>query len=179
MTIEDIKQELQYFKDDIYSQAAEKGTTPKVYIHWTGGRYKQDFGDYHSCVHGDGTIVKTLDFDVRPSATWRRNSGSIAIALDCCYNATPDNLGDYPPTDAQIEAVSMLVAAVCKTLDMEINDENVMTHAEVADIDGYGIHSGDPDLRWDLLFLQDGDAWWSGGDIIRGKAIYYLENGEV
>lgn len=177
MTIEDIKQELQYFKDDIYSQAAEKGTTPKVYIHWTGGRYKQDFGDYHSCVHGDGTIVKTLDFDVRPSATWRRNSGSIALALDCCYNATPDDLGDYPPTDVQIETLAMLVATVCDALDIEITRDNVMTHAEVASLDGYDLYSGDPDCRWDLLYLHPGDEWGSGGDIIRGKALWYQNEG--
>lgn len=30
-----------------------------------------------------------------------------------------------------------------------------MTHAEVADIDGYGIFDSDPDMRWDLYGLGD------------------------
>lgn len=30
-----------------------------------------------------------------------------------------------------------------------------MTHAEIADIDGYGLYGNDPDLRWDLLLLDD------------------------
>ncbi len=179
MTLDDIRQELEVVKGDIWSQAAAHGTIPKVYIHWTGGYYEQDFGDYHVGIHGDGAIVKTRDFDVRPSATWRRNSGSIAIALDCCYNATPDNLGDYPPTDAQIEAVSMMVATVCDVLGIEINIDNVMTHAEIADIDGYGLYSGDSDCRWDLLYLYPGDGWGTGGDIIRGKAIWYQQQEAV
>ena len=173
MTLDDIREELSIVKEDIISQAAAYGTTPKIYLHWTAGRYDQDFGDYHLCIHGDGTISKTRDFDVRPEATWRRNSGSIAIALDCCYDATPDDLGDYPPTEIQIETLAMVVAAICDELDIDITKENVMTHAEVASLDGYDLYSSDPDCRWDLLYLHPGDDWGSGGDIVRGKAIFY------
>lgn len=173
MTLDDIREEIYMVKEDIISQASAYGTTPKIYLHWTAGRYDQDFGDYHLCIHGDGTIVKTRDFDVRPAATWKRNSGSIAITLDCCYNAEPGNLGDYPPTEVQIETLAMAVAAICTTMGIEINRDNVMTHAEVAAIDGYDIYSGDPDCRWDLLYLHEGDEWGTGGDIIRGKALWY------
>ncbi len=173
MTLEDIQEEIGLVKDDIISQAEAVGSKSRIYLHWTAGRYSQDFSDYHLCIHGDGTIVKARDFDVRPAATWRRNSGSIAIALDCCYNAKPDDMGDFPPTDEQIEVLAMVVAAICDEMGIGITKENVMTHAEIAAIDGYDLDSGDPDCRWDLLFLQPGDEWGSGGDIIRGKAIYY------
>ena len=46
-----------------------------------------------------------------------------------------------------------------------------MTHAEAADLDGYG-----PDTtceRWDLAVLKNDDEWMSGGDTLRGKAIFY------
>ena len=76
-------------------------------------------------------------------------------------------------TDEQIEVLAMVVAAISDEMGIDITSDNVMTHAEVATIDGYDLDSGDPDCRWDLLFLQPGDEWGSGGDIIRGKAIYY------
>lgn len=173
MTLEDIRGEIRLAKDDIIAQAEAVGSKPRIYLHWTAGRYSQDFSEYHLCIHGDGTIVKTRDFDVRPAATWRRNSGSIAITLDCCYNAKPDDIGDYPPTDEQIEVLAMVVTAICDEMGMDITKDNVMTHAEIATVDGYDLDSDDPDCRWDLLFLHQSDERGSGGDIIRGKAIYY------
>lgn len=178
MTIDEIREQIRFAKESIISQAEAVGSHPKIYWHWTAGRYEQDFSDYHICIHGDGTVVKTRDFDVRPAATWHRNSGSIAIALDCCYNAKPDDMGDYPPTDEQIEVLSMVTAAICDELGIEITKDNVMTHAEIATIDGYDLCSGDPDCRWDLLFLQPGDEWGSGGDILRGKSIFYQNQEE-
>ena len=82
---------------------------------------------------------------MRPSATWSRNSGSIAIALDCCYNAKPDDIGDYPPTDEKIEVLAMVVTAICVEMGMDITKDNVMSHAEIATVDGYDLDSGDPD----------------------------------
>lgn len=178
MTLEDIREEIRLAKEDIASQAEAVGNKPRIYLHWTAGRYSQDFTDYHLCIHGDGTIVKTRDFDVRPAATWRRNSGSIAIALDCCYNAKPDDMGDYAPTDEQIEVLAMVIAAICDEMEIDITNDNVMTHAEVATVDGYDLNSGDPDCRWDLLFLHPGDEWGTGGDILRGKAIFYQNQEE-
>lgn len=178
MTLNEIRSEIRGARGAIEFMARDFGTTPKVYLHWTAGRYDQDFGDYHISIHGDGTIAKTRNFDERPTATWRRNSGSIAITLDACYNARPEDMGDYPPTDEQIEVMAMVVAAVCDELGVEITKDNVMTHAEVAALDGYDLDSGDPDCRWDLLFLQPGDEWGSGGDTIRGKAIFYQNQEE-
>jgi len=46
----------------------------------------------------------------------------------------------------------------------------------MAAFDGYGIGSGDPDMRWDLLYVPDygdGGRLVPGGELIRGKTKYY------
>ena len=46
----------------------------------------------------------------------------------------------------------------------------------MANFDGYGIGSGDPDMRWDLLYVPDygdGGRLVPGGELIRGKTKYY------
>ena len=68
--------------------------------------------------------------------------------------------------------MAQVVAAICKGKGWEPTIDRVKTHAEWADIDGYGIHDDDPDMRWDLLKLPQEEG--NGGDIIRGKANWYL-----
>lgn len=115
--------------------------------------------------------------DTIPTATWHRNTGSIAIALCCCQDAQAFRnpwracLGDDPPTEEQVESLAMLSAAIADVFDIPVDVDHFMTHAEAANLDGYG-----PDTtceRWDLAVLHDDDAWMSGGDILRGKAIFY------
>ena len=60
--------------------------------------------------------------------TWRRNSGAIGIALDCAYGANSNNLGQYPPTAAQIEAMAQTIAAIADGLWLTIDKAHVMTH---------------------------------------------------
>ena len=33
--------------------------------------------------------------------------------------------------------------------------------------------------RWDLAVLKESDTWMEGGDILRGKAIWYQQQEEV
>lgn len=150
-----------------------------VYWHWTAGGHYTSFRDYHFCIDGDGEIICNRPLDTIPTATWYRNTGSIAIALCCCKGATAyrdpwrANLGDEPPTDAQIESLAMLSAAIADVFDIPVDVDHFMTHAEAANFDGYG-----PDTtceRWDLAVLHDGDEWMSGGDILRGKTAFYLD----
>lgn len=138
--------------------------------------------------------------------TWRRNGASIGIALECGCGAsvvvpvgiTEDLLQGVPagrekrplftaeidygkegPTAAQIESAARLLALLCPVLGLEITPETVMTHAEAAIADGYGPCSGDPELRWDLWFLPDPSAprqLLPGGDLLRGKALWYRQH---
>lgn len=173
MNISEFKQELIDNRDYFY-----QFPFPVIaYYHWTAGGYFTTFNDYHYCIDGDGEIINTRPITEVPEATWHRNTGSIAIALCACYAGKPDDLGDYPPTDAQIEILSKMTAAIAEVFENPIDAEHFMTHGEAADIDGYGLYSGDSDCRWDLQILHDGDEYGTGGDIIREKAQYYLEQG--
>ena len=53
-----------------------------------------------------------------------------------------------------------------------------MTHCEAAFEDAYGPGDGDPDMRWDLWFLPDVELYGElapGGEVLRGKAVFYQE----
>jgi hypothetical protein len=106
--------------------------------------------------------------------TWHQNTGSIGLSILCCAFADTNDLGAEPPTEAQIEMMAQVVAALCLGLDLPCDAQHVRTHAEQADIDDYG--PATTCERWDLWFLHNGDAPGSGGDILRGKAIFYMQN---
>ena len=160
-----------------------KGEIDKIYLHWTAGPYDVPFSDYHLNIDDDGIVYKTCsELTDKKEHTWHRNTGAVGLALCCCEDAVANSgynadFGAYPPTSEQIELLSQLVAVLCSELGLEINKYNVMTHEEIAIIDGYGPYSGDPETRWDLWYLPDSDGRMkNGGDVIRGKAIWYLEN---
>lgn len=149
------------------------GYINKVYLHWSAGHYGSFFEDYHINIDHDGTVyVSTNDFTVKKAHTWRRNTGAIGIALACAYNANTNNLGPEPPTPLQIEALAQVLAILSHGLDLPITIDNVMTHAEAADLDDYG--PATTCERWDLWFIP-GVAKGEGGNEIRGKANWYLQ----
>jgi len=144
----------------------------RIFAHWTAGHYNQFFSDYHINIDYDGSIyVSTNDLSETLAHTWHRNSGAIGIALACCYNGTTKNLGPEPPTIAQIDTLAAVVRTLCDALGLAVDRETVMTHAEIADVDGYG--PATTCERWDLAILRDGDEWMGGGDEIRGKAMMF------
>ena len=136
--------------------------------------------------------------------TWMRNHGAIGIALCCGVDAAcwlphncegylvetayeyphcvqPDcalvDYGPEPPTAKQVDVMADVVAILCDALRLTITPETVLTHCEAAFEDGYGPGDGDPDMRWDLWFLPeeaDSGRLVLGGDLLRGKALYYL-----
>lgn len=176
-------------KSDLWRQAQALGRDVKLYLHWTAGHYGQFFDSYHINIDADaGIYLSTNNLAALKSHTYRRNSGAIGIALACAYQATPVNLGPEPPTPAQIEAAAQVVAVLAGALDLTIDLQRVMTHAEAADnLDGinpgyeanghpYGKHGPAHSCeRWDLWFLP-GMARGSGGEVLRGKANWYRQN---
>lgn len=178
-------------REDIWTMAQGVGREPKVYLHWSAGRYDTQFDDYHININGRGTIfVSTEDLADVLAHTYKRNTGAIGVALDCAYGATTKNLGDYAPTDKQIEVMAQVIQVLCDALWLTIDKEHVMTHGEAADNeDGewchepYGVNTTCE--RWDLEFLgTDESPWWNstatdgsrGGDVLRGKALWYKNN---
>ena len=187
VTLEDLKGMVENAREAIWEQATSQGRNPKVYLHWSAGRYDSVFDDYHINITGAGKIfVTTNDLSEIKSHTWRRNTGSIGISLCCAYNATTNDLGEYAPTNIQIETIAKVIDVVATGLWLTINKEHVLTHGEAADNedgiwchDPYGPKNGCE--RWDLEFLETSespkyDPWdeeHRGGSILRGKAIWY------
>lgn len=152
------------------------GAFDVVYIHWTAGSYNYHPDDYHINIDDEGTIYRTKDFREQPAATWHRNYRSLAIAIDCCKDAAlygdgHADFGDCPPTDAQIECLAQVIAVISDTLHLPIRKSLFMTHAEAAELDDYGPNTTCE--RWDLWTLPQSPEWGSGGDFIRGKALFY------
>ena len=180
VTLEEIKNLTREAYWDLWNGARSLDRDVKLYIHWTGGRHNQTFSDYHINITSEGRcFISTENFAEVKNATYMRNTGSIAITLCCALDATgPDNLGPYPPTEAQINAVSQVVCVLADALDLTIDADRVMTHAEAADnIDGLYTHDNyGPDStceRWDLWVLREGEEPGTGGQQIRGNANYY------
>lgn len=154
------------------------GAFDAVYIHWTGGGYNYHPDDYHINIDDEGTIYRTKDFREQPAATWHRNYRSLAIAIDCCKDAAlygdgHADFGDCPPTDAQIECLAQVIAVISDTLHLPIRKSLFMTHAEAAELDDYGPNTTCE--RWDLWVMPGSTEWGSGGDYIRGKALFYQD----
>ena len=175
-------------REAIWEAAQEYGREPKIYLHWTAGHYHQKFDDYHVNIDKDGRIfVSTDDLSEVLAHTWRRNSGSVGITLDCCAGATSDDLGSEPPTLKQIETMAQCIQVVADALWLTIDIKHVMTHGEAADnMDGLNAHEdyGPQSTveRWDLQFLgtdespvytADYDDPATGGNVLRGKALWY------
>lgn len=155
-----------------------------IYLHWSASGYDTPSDAYHISITGDGVVHVMHPLDQILSATWRRNTGSIAVSIMCCYDAVAYNeddvdFGSAPPTNAQLQAMARVICVLCEELELPIDDDHVLTHAEIADIDGYGINDDDPEMRWDLLLVQDNDGVVKpGGQVLRGMALWYHYNPE-
>ncbi len=192
VTLAEIKQLAVQAKPAL-QQAAQRYNWPiKVYYHWSAGHYDQFFSDYHLNIGKDGSVfASTNDFSAKKSHTYCRNNGAIAIAAGCAYNAKSANdLGPEPPTAMQIEAMAQITAVLSKALSIPIDIKHFLTHAEAADnMDGcdpgyedngypqgkYGPQNSVE--RWDLWVIKQGDTPGTGGDILRGKGVWYQQTG--
>ena len=160
------------------AQAAH-GKINRLYLHWTAGRYHQFFDDYHLNVDEDGQVYRTChSLDERKAHTYKRNTGSVGIALCCAldanWTATMPKFGTMPPTLKQLKSLAWIVAILCTALGIAITSDTVMTHGEAAYRDGYGPGSGDPETRWDLFWVLDEQgAFRQGGVYVRELARQY------
>jgi hypothetical protein len=188
VTIDELRQMASDARESIWAQAESYGREPKIYLHWTAGHYGQYYlNDYHVAIDYDGKIYVDAPLDEVLAHTWKRNSGSVGITLACCVGATSADLGDEPPTQAQIEAMAQAIVAVADGLWLTIDKAHVMTHGEAADNeDGIEPHEeyGPKTTveRWDLEYLGTDESpafepWATdgsrGGDVLRGKAQWY------
>lgn len=192
VTLEELKDMAENCRESIWAQAQTYGREPKIYLHWTAGHYGQYYlNDYHIAIDYDGSIYVDNALDEVLAHTYRRNTGAVGITLACCVGATSDDLGSEPPTAAQIEVMAQVIATVADGLWLTIDKDHVMTHGEAADNED-GIYPHDPYgpkstcERWDLEYLGTSESpsfnpyttdGSRGGDVLRGKAIWYHNQG--
>lgn len=98
----------------------------QLYLHWTAGRYGQVYDDYHLNIDADGTVYRTSSsLSQYKSHTWRRNSGSIAVALCCGLGAQANHgydadLGQFAPTAVQTDKMAQTVALLVTALGLQL-----------------------------------------------------------
>jgi len=167
-------------KSRLYEIAENYGKPVQLVLHWTAGLYTQyGWKDYHINIDGDGDVhITGRDFAESLPHSYMKNAASIGITLDCAYGATTEDLGDYPPTEEQIEAMAKVIAVLSEALDIEIDIQHVPSHSEHADnADGYIVEFRDPTNypnntygvqsnceRWDLQRLRMSDPWTTDYD---------------
>lgn len=190
VSLQELKQMALDIKWSLWNQAQSYNRDVKLYLHWSAGRYSQFWDDYHVQIDYDGSIYvpKGISLDTVLAATYMRNSGSIALCLLGCFDATTNNgLGSNPVTTKQIEVMSQCICVLADALDLTIDIYRVMTHGEAADnqdsiycSEPYGPRSTVE--RWDLEYLGTPESprynpWATngtrGGDVLRGKANWY------
>ena len=157
-----------------------KGEIRRIYLHWTAGHYDNTYDDYHLNITGDGRLWSSCrELTEYKEHTWHRNSGAVAVRICCCADAVAYadgsvDFGSVPPTQQQLETLARVVAVLCRGLGMLIDDNNVMTHAEAADLDKYG--PATTFERWDLWKLADSNGvLCDGGELIRSRAKAYCQ----
>lgn len=169
--------------DDLIALAKNAdGQVKRIFLHWTAGNYDQCFDDYHINIDGDSHVYQTCNgLGEKKAHTWQRNSGSVGITLCCAVDASIGknvNFGSQPPTAKQIVAMAWVVALICQHCHLPIEYATVTTHGEIAIADGYGPSSGDPEMRWDLLWVpNEKDALnpRQGGVFIRDLASMFAK----
>ena len=164
-----------------------KGKIKAIVMHWTAGNYGHVYDDYHFCINSDGSFDVPLGRQIDClglvlAHTWRRNTGVVGIAIEAARGANCKNTDEAGleivwgkkavPTPEQIDGLARAVAIICYGSGIPLNNDCVVTHAEIASVDGYGYEDDDPEMKWDLLRLPG--QLGNGGDIIRSRAESYL-----
>lgn len=146
-----------------------RGIKDMIILHWSGGNYDTVHSDYHVNIDGSGDIWMDGSLADRRQHTYMRNTPTIGISISCMYNAdiTPEGFvvrGRYPYKEIQLDTMAKVLAKICVEVGIPLSQ--VYTHSEIADIDGYGFHSKDPEMKWDLIHQ---------GDDLRRRAKEYME----
>ena len=151
--------------ENIYPQ----GRIERIYLHWSGGDYETVYESYHYCVamrDGVPVVIQTNDLRLNmrdishapgePYAahTARRNSFAAGLAVMGMRDARPNDFGAYPLTDALLDELCGVAAALARTYAIPIDAAHVLTHAEAALADGYFGADDNDTQRWDIARLR-------------------------
>ncbi|WJR67196.1 N-acetylmuramoyl-L-alanine amidase [Neorhizobium sp. CSC1952] len=118
----------------------------RIIFHWTAGQNKAsdlDREHYHILIEGDGKLVRgkpsiALNSEPKTKAgyaahTLNCNTGSIGVSLCGMAGAveSPFNPGKQPITRMQWEALTSVLAQLCKRYSIPVDRKTVLSHAEV------------------------------------------------
>ena len=191
VTLSELGQIAANSRENLWAAAHSAGLeNPLIILHWSAGHYGQYFpDDYHVQIDENGEIyLSTDDLAEVLAHTWHLNRGTVGVSLCCACFATTSDLGDEPPTDAQIETMAQVIAVLCSNLWLTIRPDIVLTHGEAGDdpdlYDDEDLYGPQNDCeRWDLEYLGTEESpeynpWATdgsrGGDVLRRKAAEYL-----
>ena len=146
---------------------SRRWNTDMVVVHHTGNPYDDDLSaaelnaghqsqgwaciGYHFVIRKDGTIEKGRPEWAVGAHAYGENSHTIGIHV--C-----GNFEQAVPTDAQIEALSMLIGNICYEYDIPLDAEHVVGHRDT------------------IATACPGDNLYSMMDTVRGKAVFYQNN---
>ena len=191
VTLSELGQIAANSREDLWAAAQSAGLeNPLIILHWSAGHYGQYFpDDYHVQIDENGEILlSTNDLSEVLAHTWHLNRGTVGVSLCCACFATTSDLGDEPPTDAQIETMAQVIAVLSSNLWLTCDRPDiVMTHGEAGDdpdlYDDDDLYGPDNDCeRWDLQYLGTEESPYytsdhndpiTGGNVLRRKAAEY------
>ena len=138
----------------------------RIIMHWTGGAYQPSAYDkkyYHKLIDGNGKVHdgkypiaanETINGGYA-AHTRNCNTGSIGIAVCAMFGAkeSPFDVGNYPITDKQFNALCAEVARLCVEYGIDVTAKTVLTHAEVQDTLGIKQRN-----KWDITAIG-GNKW--------------------
>lgn len=157
----------------------------RIIIHWTGGTNQPNSTDlkhYHYLINGDGLIIEgkykpednlNCNDDYYAAHTGGGNTGSIDIALCGMYGfKDKNNVGNYPLTAVQCEAMFKKCAELCKKYNIPITSDTVLTHYEF----GRKYWKTSSNGKIDIIYLPPYKNIKQNeiGDFIRNKIKWYL-----
>lgn len=139
-----------------------KVSMQRIVVHWTAGGHQAsefDRGHYHILIESDGKLVRgkhsiadNVDISDGNYAahTANCNTGSIGVSLCCMAGAveSPFKAGSAPMTRAQWDALSDVVADLCRHYKIAVTPKTVLSHAEVQS--NLGIKQNG---KWDITRL--------------------------
>ena len=162
----------------------------RIICHWTAsGTYSPNHSDlthYHMVIDGDGRVHQgnlgpEANVDCSDGIYVRHtrgcNTGAIGIGICAMHGAQerPFDAGQYPIKPCQIDALVAVIADLCETYEIPVNQSTVLTHAEVQPTLGIR-QRGKWDITWLPNHIHGTDDSIRIGDILRARVMSVLGN---
>lgn len=159
-------------------------TLKRIIIHWTAGTHQPndiEYMHYHFLVNSDGIVVKgkyepedneNCQDGKYAQHTGGGNTGSIGVSLCGMLGfKSRKEVGKYPLTRVQCEAMFKLVADLCRKYGILVTTQTVMTHYEFGLLHPKTSSAGKIDIIY-LPPFPDVEQR-KVGDFIRSKIRWY------